>query len=217
MKSIGNLQTFAVFSKRGFTRQTTSDWPKILCRLLIPSQQPPYRILLKTHKPISLCPRELPSDSAKCPRNMQDKPTSCPRFRSLSQTARANCAKFCENVPLAKKHSHTKFQGNRSTPSRAIPIGNSVGNLQTFAVFSKRKFTRQTTSDWAEILCGLLIPPQLPPYKILCGLLIPPQLPPCKILIKFQEPISLCPKEVPSDSSKCPRNMHDAPMTPPRF
>ena len=58
------------------------------------------------------------------------------------------------------------------------------------------------TSDCPEILCGLLIPSQLPPYKI---------------SLKTKEPISFFPREVPSDNAKCPRNVHDTPMMPPRF
>ena len=180
----------------------TSDCPEILCGLLIPSQLPPYKISLKTKEPISFCPREVPSENAKCPRNVHDTPMMPPRFWSIFKTARANCTKFGGDVPLAKKCSHAKFQPNWSTSSTAIPIWNSTSNLQTFATFSKRGFTRQTTSDWPEILCALLIPPQLSPYKY---------------FLKTHEPISLCRRKVPSDSANCPWNVHDAPTTPPRF
>ena len=140
---------------------------------------------------------------AKCPRNVHDAPTTPLRLWSIFQTACENPTKFGGDVPLARRRSHTKFQPNRSTTSTAIPIWNSAGNLQTFfAVFSKHGFTRQTTFDWAEILCGLLIPPQIPPYKL---------------SLKTHMPISLCPREVPSDSAKCPRNVDDAPKMPSRF
>ena len=120
-----------------------------------------------------------------------------PRFWSIFQTVSSNRAKFWGDVPLAKKPFQTKFQPNRSTTSTAIPIWNSAANLQTFVVFSKRGFTRQMTSDWAEILCGLFTPPQFPPYKI---------------LLKTHEPISLCLREVPPQmSQERARRAHDPP------
>ena len=73
---------FQFFSQRGFTTQTTSDWPEILCGFLIPPHLP-YKISLKTHEPISLCPREVPSDSAKTgqmPTKRARRPHDAPAF-----------------------------------------------------------------------------------------------------------------------------------------
>ena len=89
---------------------------------------------------------------------------------------------------------HTKFEPDRSTLSTASPIRNSAANLQTFEVFSNSGFTRQMTSDRHKILCGLIIPNQLPPYRI---------------LLKRMKASRSCLREVPSNSAQVRKMSHE--------
>ena len=67
------------FSKCQITPQTTSDWPEILCGILIPPQLPPYNIPLKTHEPISLCPQKGPLRQCHSAPNVPRTCTTSPR------------------------------------------------------------------------------------------------------------------------------------------
>ena len=62
---------------------------------------------------------------AKCPAIVHDAPTMRPRFWSISQTARANCAKFWGDVPLPRNVPRQNFSRIRQPHRRPFQLENA--------------------------------------------------------------------------------------------